>query len=57
MVRSTPAPDLPDGLDERLRVAPEVCPDRLHAGRERVAGGPVHPLDLADAVVAEHQQA
>jgi hypothetical protein len=56
MVLSTPAHDLPDGLDERLRVAPEICPIRLHAGRERVAGEPVDPLDLADAVVAEHLQ-
>jgi hypothetical protein len=57
MVLATPSHDLPDGLDERLRDAADPCPQRVRAGHERVAGEPVDPLELADAVVAECQRA
>jgi hypothetical protein len=53
MVRTTPAPELPDGLVDLLLVGPVLRPDRIAAGRRRAAGAPVDAIELADAVVAD----
>jgi len=53
MVSMTSAADLPEGLVERLLDGPVLSPARIAAGRRRAAGGPVDPVVLADAVVAE----
>jgi hypothetical protein len=53
VVFATPAADLPPGLVEDLLDGPVLRPERIAAGERRVAGGPVDPGVLADAVVAE----
>lgn len=53
MIAATPLPDVPVGLVEQLLDGPILRLDRIEAGRQRVAVGPVEPGELADAVVAE----
>lgn len=48
-----PPPPLPAGLAEALAGEPELRPERLEAGRRRLARGPVEPLLLAGLVLGE----
>jgi hypothetical protein len=54
MVITTPRPDLPDGLVERLCAGPSLRHDRIAAAIEWLACG-LHPCadDVAAAVVAD----
>jgi hypothetical protein len=48
-----PHPELPAGLVERLLGEPALRADRVEAGRQRLAGGPVDGDLVAAVLLAE----